>query len=139
MRWFVPFLILFLAGCPKGGDLPSPGPAPAPGYIPSAELQQLVFDVVPISEPKLAEFYGDFADVLARDSDSKIISTTGQFRTLNERAGRLAFQKTGLQGKYPDLGIKLNDKAATFLGLQNGPLDRQKAIDFLKSLEWALQ
>lgn len=135
MRWFVPFLILFFAGCPKGGDLPSP--VPAPGYVPSAEMQQLVAEITPVSEPALAAFYGDFADVIERDFN--IITTTEQFRLLNTRAGQLAFQKTGMQGKHPGLAPMLEAVTTKVLGIQNGPLDRPKAVELLKALQWALQ
>lgn len=134
----LPILLLLLvlcSGCPKGGDLPSPSPT----VTVRSEWKQYIDPIEPISEPNLAQFYFDFADLLERDADSKIIGTTGVFRTTNINAGRLAFQKTGLQGKYPQLSFDLEAAFNAALGTKDGPLDRNAAIEMLRAVGKALQ
>lgn len=129
-------LLLLCSGCPKGGDLPSPAPV---AVQVRADFVQYVTPLEPISEPKLAQFYIDFAELLERDADSKIIATTGVFRQTNMAAGQLAFQKTGLQGKYPQLSFDLTAAFNAAIGTKDGPLDREAAIEMLKAVGKALQ
>lgn len=136
-RLLLSFVVcLFLCGCPKGGDLISPGPAP--GDVPSAEMQELVKFVVPIEDNLLSQFYGDFADVIARDSE--IIKSTDSIRTANMRAGQLMFQKTDMKGKYPGLADNVDAAIIGAIGKQNIALTpelRQRAVDVFKALSWA--
>lgn len=130
--------VLVLLGCPKGGDLPSPGPAP--GYVPSAEMQKIVESVKPIMDDRLVEFYKDFADVIERDSE--IIKTTGHIREGNARAGQLMFQKTGMKGKVPGLAENVDTAIAEAIGKKNVPLDTEKrarAVEVFRALSWACQ
>lgn len=137
-------LFLILCGCrvvgpvPTPDPVPTPVPQPTPNVVvdePSAEMKQLVSAIEPISEPRLANFYADFAEIVERDSE--IIKTTGHFRTLNSRAGQLAFKGTDLQGKYPTLGADLDAAALKVLGKENTTLDRPKVVEFLKAVSWA--
>lgn len=146
-------LLATFLGCGKGGDLPSPGPVPpspipspgpkpeptpAPGYVPSPEMQEIVKAVVPIKEPELAVFYGDFADVVKRDSE--IIRTTGDLVLAHSKAGQLCFQSTGLKGKYPTLANDVNTAIAKALGeddVSMTPERRQRTVDVFLALEWA--
>lgn len=130
-------LLVFLSGCPKGGDLPSPGPAP--GNVPSTALQQTVKDIVPIEDKELASFYRDFADIIERDSE--IIKTTGHIREANRRAGMLMFQKTSMKGKYPGLAEKVDSALMEVLGNKDVSLTpelRQKAVEIFRALSWAV-
>ncbi len=129
-------LVVLCSGCPKGGDLPSPAPSPVTVRV---EWKQYTDPLEPISEPKLAAFYFDFAELLERDVDSKIIATTGVFRQTNMAAGQLAFQKTGLQGKYPQLSFDLTAAFNAAIGTKDGPLDRNAAIEMLRAVGKALQ
>jgi hypothetical protein len=135
MKFLPVLLVLLCSGCPKGGDLPSP----APDVQVSVEFEELVKPIVPISEPKLAAFYYDFAELLERDVDSKIIDTTSNFRKVHMNAGVLAFQKTGLKGKHPGLSEDVDTAIIGAIGIKDGPLNRKAAIDILKAISKALQ
>lgn len=143
-------LLIFLLGCPKGGD-PSPGPpvppvpVPAPGNVPSAEMQQIVSQMVPISEPGLAEYCGDFADVLERDTE--VVKTVQQVSLANAKAGQLVFQKTGRQSN-PVLASQMEAAVVAAVGKQNVGVDtehqpgvtkRKRLVEVFRAMEWALK
>lgn len=130
-------VISCLLGCPKGGDLPSPGPAP--GHVPSSEMQKIVAEIVPISDSDYAAFYWDFADVLERDSENQIVKTTGQFREAYIRAGQLFFQKTDMGTRYPGTAVKIDAAIVEAIGLENVSLDRARTVEILKAIAWACQ
>jgi hypothetical protein len=132
-------LILVSSGCPvqKGGDNISPV---VPGHEPSAEFQQLVIKIVPISDERLVHFYNDLADVIERDS--QYLKLTYQIRELNIRAGVLAFDKTGMKGKYPTLGADIEEATVRMFGgeIKNAPITpelRKRFVDFYKAVAWA--
>jgi len=136
-------LCLMLMGCPVVTS-PQPGPQPAPVVKPLSELQKemqaLCVELEPLSHPELARFYRDFADVIERDDE--IIRSTGDIREAHQRAGRLAFQKTGLQEKTPGLAAQIDSVFAAALTLRNVPLTpdvREKAVELCRAIGSALE
>lgn len=140
-------LSLCLAGCPSNGPGPGPAPEPTPEPIPvvvvdgpSDEMKRIVAAIEPTSEPELAEFYNDFADVIERDSD--VIKTTGHIRECHIRSGKLTFQKTGIDARTPGLGDKVDAAIAEAIGKQNVTLTpelRARAVQIMKALAWACE
>lgn len=132
-------LIVFLCGCPRGGDPVSPVVAPVTA-APSAEMQKIVEPVVEIKDLDLASLYSDLAGVIERDSE--IIKTTETIRTAHSRSGQLMFQGTGMKGKYPGLAEKVDAAIAEAIGKENVSLTpdlRAKAVEVFKALSWACQ
>jgi hypothetical protein len=88
---------------------------------------------------KLAEFYSALADVIQRDQ-GRVVQTTKELRELHRRAGLLAFQRTGIEGKYPGLSEAIEKVLADQIGLDNVALDpaKQEASQkTFKALAWA--
>lgn len=129
-------LCLCLMGCPVHN---APQPAPQPEPL-SVEMRAIVAEVEPYSVPELTAFFRDFADVIRRDET--VIRTTGDIREAYIRAGKLAFQKTGLQDKTPGLGEKVDAALAKALGLSHVTLTpelRGRAVEILEALAWAVE
>ena len=118
----------------------APKPTPKPSLPePTADLKTLV---APLSQWKgkpgaqdVANFYRDFADILARDPKSR---TTGWFRSGHQEAQALFAQKTDLAGKLPGISAAIDSVLMQTLGKEDGPLDKQKAINALNAIAWAL-
>lgn len=77
-------------------------------------------------------FYEAMADIVVRDGTSKtpVVSTTGDLRNRHEYALSMAFVNTGMVGKYPGLGEKLDAHLLESIGSTDVPLDaalREKA------------
>jgi hypothetical protein len=88
---------------------------------------------------KLSGFYSALADVIERDQ-GRVIQTTQVLRELNRRAGLLAFQRTGIEGKYPGLAEAIEKVIADQIGLDNVALDSAKqdaSKKTFKALAWA--
>lgn len=140
------FLAIVLIGLGFAAHLGSKAsnPAPKPDR-PSDVLATAVNPVVTILKShaedgaKLSGFYSALADAVERDQ-GRVIQTTMQLRELNRRAGLLAFQRTGIEGKYPGLAEAIDKVLADQIGLDNVSLDtaKQKAtIETFKALAWA--
>ena len=124
--------------------------APTPEPIPAPSDDALRAAVAPVRAKlaghqedgrRLASLYSSLADVLARDQ-GKVITTTAQLRELNRRAGLLAFQKTGIAGKYSGLAEAIDKVLTDRIGLDNVALDSAKqtaAIESFRALAWACQ
>lgn len=136
----IPALCLFLMGCPVP-NTPHPAPPPVPEPTPiETEMKALVAEVEPFSVPELVPFYRDFADILRRDET--IVRTTGDIREAYTRAGRLAFQRTGLQDRTAGLGEKVDSALAKAIGLQNVSLTpelRERAVAAFEAIAWAVE
>jgi len=155
MKYIILILTLLLCGCPVQDSPAPPGPKPAPVpeptpeptpkpspvvLEPSDEMKELVSKVEQVEDKELVGFYLAFADLVSRDSE--VIQTTGQIRTAHSRAGRLAFQKTGIQGKYPGLAEAIDEALMKSIGKKNQNLTdelRAKAVETFKAIAWALQ
>lgn len=127
-------LCVCLCGCPVQV---TPDPAPIP---PVTNMRDMVTDVVPYSVPELVPFFTAFADVIQRDTE--IIGSTGEIREAYIRAGRLAFQKTGLQTQTAGLGEKVDSALERVLGLQDRALTdelRRDAVAIFHALAWAVE
>jgi hypothetical protein len=88
---------------------------------------------------KLAGFYSAMADVIERDQ-GRVIQTTKELRELHRRAGLLAFQRSGIEGKYPGLAEAIDKVLADQIGLDNVSLDAAKqeaSKKTFKALAWA--
>lgn len=133
---------LLLTGCPVPNDSDTKPAPPQPTTPLAVEMKALAIEIEPVSLPELAVFYRDFADVVRRDAESKIIRTTGDLREAHSRAGRLAFQKTGMQEKTPGLGDKIDSVLAKGIGLPNVALTpplRERAVAVFDALANALE
>jgi hypothetical protein len=122
----------------------SPAPSPAPDR-PSDALATAVAPVAAILKEspedgrRLAAFYLALSDVIARD-EGRLIQTTAHLRELNRRAGLLAFQQTGIDGKHAGLAEAIDKALADQVGLANVPLDadkRKRALAAFSALAWA--
>jgi len=134
LLWCTLICSAFMMGCPVSG----PSPDPTPVAVLSAEEQAFIDQIEPISDPRLAEFYADFADVVRRDTE--IIKTTDHLRTGHSRAGRLMFQETGMKGKYPGLAEAVDGAIEAAIGRKNVPLTsemRQSAVEILEAISRA--
>ncbi len=141
----------------KGLPTPTPNPNPDPDPpIPDISIAKpeepylgFVKPITPLITGKdasvikrdsieLAKFYLDFADVLERDEN--IIKTTGHILKLNQNAGQLMFQKTGMKGKYDNLPSAIDTAFAEALTLEDVSLTaskRDKAVKVSKAIAWA--
>jgi len=120
---------------------------------PSRELQKIVEPVCRISisqsdSERLAAFYRALADVIVRDEDG-IIKSGAEVRLINERAGRLCFEKSGIAGRYPNLaeaidavigygtGSKYTDGKWEAVSIT--PANRKGLADALNAVAWACE
>jgi hypothetical protein len=129
--------VSLLAGCPV---VDGPPPITINDTTPSAEMQSIVSAVAEYRNEKLAIFYAEFADLIERDDE--IIRSTGDIREAHIRAGRLAYQRTGMQSETPGLGAKVDAAIAEAIGIQNRPLTpeiRSQAVEVFRALSWALR
>ena len=94
----------------------------------------------PVDATTAAQFYVDFADVVARDTD--IIKTTGVVRSGFIRAETLMLQRTELVGKYPGFGAAKDKILEAQLGLDDVQLSsekRKKVVDTFRAIAWSIQ
>jgi hypothetical protein len=105
------------------------------GAVSAVGLPKLPVPVAPEAEGILAgvsrgdaanirAFYEALADIVARDGSSSkpLVSTTLQLRQRHEHALRMAFAHTGIVGKYPQLGEKLDAYLLEAIGSTDVPL-----------------
>lgn len=95
---------------------------------------------------RLSTFYLALADVIARDENG-IIKTSAEVRLINERSGRLCFEKTGIAGRYPRLADEID--AAIGFGIGSRRIDgkwesveitetnRLELVEALRAVAWA--
>jgi len=131
------------------GEEPSPNPNPIPDLVitePDEPYKSYVTPIIPLIKGEhalddgyaLARFFLDFSDVVGRDSS--ILKTTNDLRELNIKAGKLMFQKTGIDGRYAGLSDAIDKAFEKALTLQNVDLDdekRQKAVKIAHAIGWA--
>jgi hypothetical protein len=101
---------------PPSGPAPAPTPQPATGLLDGVSRADAA---------NLRAFYEAMADIVVRDgSTSKPVSnSTGDLRNRHENALRMAFAATGMVGKYPGLGEKLDAHLLEAIGSTDLPLD----------------
>jgi hypothetical protein len=125
------------------GPGPDPGPDPDIPDTPSNELQQIVNNLLDYAKNNIEEadradlqsFYYDFADVVRRDTD--LIETTADLRNTHVKAGKLMFQRTGIDGKYAGLPEIIDGILADTLTLEVKPLNNAEAASVLNAISWA--
>ena len=141
--------VLLLAVMNKGQQPAAVAPVPVPVApvvpgVPSAEMQGLVAQIVPLraKNPQaatvMAQFYRAAADVVRRD-DSRI-KTTGQFRASRIDANNLYIAKTPTVGTL-GLGPPSDKAIADAIGLEDVGLDaakRARLAEVLDAIAWAL-
>jgi hypothetical protein len=121
--------------------------------VPSKALQERV---TPIYKTKinhtdakrLSEFYGALADVIFRDENS-LIKSSAEVRLINERSGRLCFERTGISGRYPQLAEEIDTVIGYGIGSKHidgqwesveiNSGNRQGLVDALKAVAWACE
>lgn len=118
---------------------------------PDAQLVALVEPIQVSGEDAatLRAFCLEFADVLYRDSHSRVIADTADFHDRLQAASALMFQETGINERHPGLAVQINDILAEWLGVRNDdgvavvPLDgetgsyRVRAIQAFQAIAWA--
>ena len=139
-------------GIPEPGPDPDPSPDPQPHPIeiptPSPVMKEVVKGVTElivgekayVDGQELAMFYMDLADIIERDGEKQTIEDTAKFRLLHVRAGNFMFQKTGMDGRYQNLGQEVNSVLEKQIGLKIVLLDEQKRhdiVEVLEALAWA--
>lgn len=121
--------------------IPVPTPVPAPKYpAPSAAMQTVVSTLLEYRGKKnaniAAQFYWDCADVVSRDKN--ILKTTSQFRAAHQRAQALLAQGTDIIGSLPGLSARIEVVLVFALGLEDGPLNREKLVEACRAIAWGL-
>jgi hypothetical protein len=121
--------------------------------VPSKLLQEIVTPIYktkinPVDGKRLSEFYHALADVIYRDENG-IIKSSAEVRLINERSGRLCFERTGISGRYPQLAEEIDTVIGYGIGSKhiNGkwesveinPDNRQGLVDALKAIAWACE
>lgn len=101
-----------------GGRLPAPSPAPLSVGV--------LAGVSRADASNIRDFYAAAADIVVRDgaSTQPQIKTTGDLRMRHESALRMAFENTGIVGRYPGLGERLDEYLLKAIGDTDVPLDR---------------
>lgn len=95
---------------------------------------------------RLASFYRALADVIERD-ESGIIKTSAEVRLINERSGRLCFEKTGIAGRYPHLADEIDAVIGHGIGsrridgkwesVEITETNRRNLVEALQAVAWA--
>lgn len=140
-----------------------PGLNSAESLLPAPESKDLVALVQPVLDTKFEKkedadnvkvFCLEFADVLKRDSEAKVIVDTADLRDRLEASSKLMFQETGMGAKYPSLGAQINNILAKYLDvvdpesstgeikvveLDGEPNYRNLAIEAFNGIAWACQ
>ncbi len=118
---------------------------------PTKALQEIVAPIKSVGlgvddSQRLSKFYLALADVIARDENG-IIKTSAEVRLINERSGRLCFEKTGIAGRYPQLAGEID--AVIGFGIGSKRIDgkwesveissdnRNGLVDALRAVAWA--
>lgn len=120
---------------------------------PERELRELVAPIRAIGlsrgdAERLVRFYHALADVIDRDVEG-IIKTSAEVRLINERSGRLCFEKTGIAGRYPRLAEAIDIAIAHGVGgkrldgkwesVEITHENRKGLVDALNAVAWACQ
>lgn len=97
---------------------------------------------------RLSSFYRALADVIDRDENG-IIKTSAEVRLINERSGRLCFEKTGIAGRYLHLAEDID--VAIGFGIGSKRIDgkwesvevtsgnRMELVNAIRAIAWACQ
>lgn len=125
---------------------PQPQPSPTPNMYNVEPIRRLAIDSDDAA--KIKAFYRDFADVIERDENG-VITSSEVFITANSRAGRLMFQGTNIQGKYPDLAREIDAVIADSLGSKRTSdgyepvtidnYNRKRLAEALRAVSWAVE
>lgn len=102
-------------------------PVNLPVVVPSAVLA----GVSSADAKQLRDFYGAMADVVVRDglSPAPVVKTVFDLRNRHKDALQMAFANTGMVGKYPGLGERLD----AYLLAAVGKTDAQLTGDIRRS------
>lgn len=95
-------------------------PVDAPVVVPSSILA----GVSAADARHLRDFYAAMADIVVRDGQSAdpVVKTTFELRNRHKAALQLAFANTGMVGKYPALGEKIDAYLLDAIGRLDVPL-----------------
>ncbi len=102
----------------------------AVGYLPAVkpvvvpEATSVLSGVSAADKAILREFYSAMADIVVRDGDAKEPACKSLFdlRNRHKFALSMAFTKTGMAGRYPGLGGRLDEYLLAAVGSQDLPL-----------------
>jgi hypothetical protein len=92
--------------------------------VPAPAASAILDGVSAADARSLRDFYGAMADIVVRDgkSASPVCTTTFDLRNRHKQALQLAFASTGIVGKYPSLGDKLDAYLLQAVGSLDVPL-----------------
>ena len=95
---------------------------------------------------RLNHFYLALADVVDRDENG-IIKSSAEVRLINERSGRLCFEKTGIAGRYPHLAGEIDTVIGYGIGskriddrwesVEISASNRRGLVEALQAVAWA--
>ena len=142
--WLAGLLLLASIVFPRGFQLPKvPVIPPAPTPIPApvnpdpagpvdAQLAAVLGPAAPEDKARVIGIYSGLRDVIKRDG-GKLVKTTEQWATLQERALQLAVADTPVKGKYANLDVLLEGVFVAQLGAEKevspaDPATREKII-----------
>ncbi len=97
---------------------------------------------------RLTKFYLALADVIERDENG-IIKTSAEVRLINERSGRLCFEKTDIAGRYPRLADEIDAVIGFGIGskcidgkwesVEINEKNRRSLVEALRAVAWACE
>ena len=121
--------------------------------IPTMTLQKVILPIRKTSlhhddAKRLTRFYLALANVIERDRDG-IIKSSAEVRLINERSGRLCFERTGIAGRYPHLAKEIDAVIGYGIGskqidgkwesVEITSVNRRGLVESLQAIAWACQ
>jgi len=124
------------------GAKPTPVPAPVPNVnVPTAEMQTLMAPVKSVmakADPNKAAIWASiWADYLYSVKTVSPLKTSTEFKTATKAFMNAAAAKSGLEGAFPGFTDAMDAAHSSRFGSEEGPLDWNKAIEFVAATVWA--
>lgn len=109
--------------------------------VPTAEMQALIAPVKTVmlkGDPaKAAVWAGVWADYLFAVKTSSPLKTSAEFKSSCKAFTNAAGAKAGLENAFPGFTQAMDAAFASRFGAEDGPLDWNKAIEFVSAVVWA--
>lgn len=127
------------------------GGVAVPAATPAKALREIVAPICKTTlssgdSARLSAFYLALADVIERD-ETGIVKTSAEVRLINERSGRLCFEKTGIAGRYPKLAAEIDIVIGYGMGshridgkwesVEISEKNRRGLVEALRAIAWA--
>lgn len=140
-------IISILPSLPPGPD-PGPGPNPPtpinPDWpTPSAELQAAVAPIKAVMQAadrtKAAAWAGAWEEYLMTFMDRPGLPSTGALKAEIAEEINAAGQELGLAGAFPGFSTAFDAAFTSYFGPEDGPLDWNRAKEFVSAIVWTCQ